>query len=154
MRCWCVCVCVVTLSSLLPCRQIVAFVHREWDGASVWLSRGGGGGEGGGVVGSSPTHRPRSRRFRVHSFWTPSFEPDNQHPAVFLTPEPSTTVFWACCGTVIRSRLVSHVYRSVYSFSRLPSTETPRLRIIGPFRGCPKLELQSSSFALTRLFGY
>ncbi len=32
--------------------QVVAFVRREWDGASVWLSRG--------VVGSSSALRPRS----------------------------------------------------------------------------------------------
>ncbi len=45
------------------CPQIVAFVRREWDGASVWLSRG--------FVGSSSALRPRSRRFRIRSFRLP-----------------------------------------------------------------------------------
>ena len=103
---------------------------REWDGASICLSRG--------VVGSSFTLRPRSRRFRIRSFWTASVKPADMHPAVFLTPEHFTAVFRVCCGTVIsqssrRSRLTVCLL-----FSRLPSTETLCLRISGPFRGCPK----------------
>ncbi len=117
---------VVTLSSLLPSPQIVAFVRREWDGASVWWSRG---------FSSSSTLRPRSCRVRIRSSWTASVEPAYKHLAGFLTPEPSTEVFQVCW---FRSHLVCHVYRSVYSFSWLSSTETPHLRFSGPFRGCPK----------------
>ena len=62
--------------------QAVAFVHREWDRASVWLSRG--------FVGSSSALCLRSHRFQVRSFWTASVETACKHPVGFLklTPEP------------------------------------------------------------------
>ncbi len=61
-------------------------------------------------TGSSSALRPRNRSFRIRSFWTASVEPVDRHPAVFLTPEPSTAVFRVCCWTAIsqssrRSRL-------------------------------------------------
>ena len=131
----CVVLCVWHSSSLLrggvhSVHVAVAFVRRERGGASVCLSRG--------VVGSSFALRPRSRRFRIRSFWTASVEPADTHPTVFLTPEPSTAVFWVCCGTVILRSSRGSRLSVCLLFSRLPSTETPRLCISGPFRGCPK----------------
>ena len=80
---------------LLP--QVVAFVRREWDYAStyltIWLSRG--------FVGLSSALRPCSCRFWVCSFRIASVEPAGGHPPVSPTPEPSTVVFQVCCGTAI-----------------------------------------------------
>ncbi len=119
----------------------VTFVRWEKGGASVCLSKG--------VVGSSFPLHPHSLRFRIRSFWTASVKPAGMHPAVFLTPEPSTAVFWVCkslvltgsypeisdcCGTVILGHLVGHVYQSIYSF---PGYLQQRLCIsvlVGPFK--------------------
>ncbi len=130
--------------------QIVAFVHRAWDGASVWLSRG--------FVGSSYDRRHRSRRFRIHSLWTASVELADKNPTGFLTPEPSTAVFRVCCGTVISqssrlSRLSGCLFSLPAPFNRDPASPYQRA-LSGLPETITQLELQSSSFALTRLFGY
>ncbi len=99
--------------SLFP--QAVAFARREWDGASVWLSRG--------FVGSSSALRPRSRRFRVRSFRMALVEPACKHPAGSPTPEPSTAVFEVCCGTVILQS------SRVYSLSLGSLQQRPRISV-------------------------
>ena len=137
---------VVTLSSLLLSPQIVALVRRGWDGASVWLSMG--------FVGSSSARRPRSRHFRIRSLWTASAEPANKHPAVFLTPEPSTAVFRVCCWTVIsQSSRLSRLFSLPAPFNRDPPSPYQQA-LLGLPETITQLELQSSSFALTRLFSY
>ncbi len=55
------------------------------------------------------------------------------NPQCYLLLEPSTVVFWVCCGTVVRGRLVGHVYQSIYSFPRSPQ-QRPRISVLaGPF---------------------
>ena len=116
--------------------QVVAFVRREWDGASVWLSRG--------FVGSSSALRPRSSCFRVRFFWTASVEPACKHPAGFPTPEPSTAVVQFCCGTVTsQSSRLSHLLSLSLSLSALFNRDPTSLS-----------QWALSSFVLTRLFGY
>ncbi len=120
--------CVVRVPCVLTRSQVVAFVHREWDRASVWLSRG--------VVVSPSALRPRSRRLWSVLSWIASVEPACRHPAVSPTPEPSTAVFQVCCATAITQSSRPSVVPSTLSLSRLPSTETLRLSLSGPFRGC------------------
>ena len=110
----------------------------------------------GGVVGSSFALLPRSHRFRIHSFWTASVQSACVHPAVFLTPEPSTVVFWVCCGTVIsrssrRSRLSVCLLFLPAPFNR-DSVSLCQWALSGLPETITQLERQSSSFALTRLF--
>ena len=134
---------------LLPSPLIVAFVHREWDGASILLPRG--------FVRSLSSLHPCSSRFLIRTSWTASVEPANQHPAVFITPEPSTAVFRVWCGTVISQS--SHLSRLSVCllFLLAPFNTDPASPCQRALSGLPKtisqLELQSSSFALTRLFG-
>ncbi len=110
--------------SLLP--PVVAFVHGEWDEASVLLSRG--------FVGSSSTLCPRSRRFWVRSFWIASVEPADQHPAGFLTPGPSTAVFRVCCGTVIsQSSCLSRLLFCLLSLTAPFNRDTSVSASVGPF---------------------
>ena len=141
----------VTLSSLLPSPHIVAFAHRERGRASVCLSRGL-------IVGMSFALRPHSCHFWIRSFWTASVEPADKHPTVFLTLEPSTAVFRVCCGTVI-SRSSCRLHLSVCPlFLPAPFNRDPVYLYQRALSGLPEtitqLELQSSSFALTHLFGY
>ncbi len=128
----------------------IAFVHRERGGASVCLSRE--------FVGSSFTLPACSRRFRIRSFWTASVEPANMYPAVSLTPESSTAVFHVCCGTVIsrssrRSRLSAYLLFSPTLFNRDRASLYQRA-LSGLPETITQLELQSSSFAWTRLLRY
>ena len=117
-------------------------------GASVCLSRG--------VGGSSFAPHPHSCCFWVRSLWAASVEPANVHPTVFLTPG----AFYIGFSGLLRdsdSRSSRWSRLSVcILFSWLSSTETPHLCISGALSGLPEtitqLELQSSSFALTRLF--
>ena len=54
-------------------------------------------------------------------------------PQFSLHLEPSTAVFRVCCGTVIRGRLVGHVYQSICSFPGSPQ-QRPRVCVLtGPF---------------------
>ncbi len=134
---------------LLPSPLIVAFVHRKWDGASVLLSRG--------FVRSLSSLHPRSSCFPIRFSWTASVEPADQHPAVVITPEPSTAVFQVCCGTVISqssrlSRLLVCLLFLLAPFNTDPTSPCQRA-LSGLPETISQLELQSSSFVLTRLFG-
>ncbi len=71
-------------------------------------------------------------------------------PQFSLLIEPSTAVFRVCCETVIRSRLVGHVFQSIYSFPS--SQQGPCISASAGPEAITQLELQSSLFALTRLF--
>ena len=145
--CWPLRVCVVrvvTPSPLLPSPQVVAFVRLEWDGVSVCLSRG--------VVGSSSALRPR--RFRVRSGLSQSSLPTGT-PRLSLLLSLLQRCFGSAAGQRFRGRLVGHVYWSVYSlslpglFNRDPASLYQRA-LSGLPETITQLELQSSSFALTR----
>ena len=54
-------------------------------------------------------------------------------PQFSLPLEPSAAVFRVSCGTVIRGRLVGHVYQSIYSFPGSPQ-QRPHISVsAGPF---------------------
>ena len=89
--------------------------------------------------------------------WIASVEPTCRHPAVSPTPEPSTVVFQVCCGTVIlQSSLPSRlsVCLSLLAPRNRDSTSPYQQTLLGLPELTAQLELQSSSFALTHLFGY
>ena len=141
---WCYDVCVVSSG--------VAFVRRrEWDGASVWLSRG--------FVGSSSALLSRSSDASGSVVsWTASVESACGHPAV----SPTSSAFYSSGSGALRDSdfavFFSFVGRLVRSLSlSAPLSRNPAF----PFQRAPsglpesmiQLEQQWSSFALTRLFG-
>ena len=119
----------------------------------------GGGGPGQSFVGlsrefgSSITPHLHSYHLSIHYPWTASVEHADSHPAVF----PTARAFYSGGSGLLQD---SDFVASVTSLSISSLSDSPQYRLRVPISASPSWlpetitqpELQSSSFALTRLF--